>query len=112
MIYAYLSPLRKHAVIQYLFSLFFVPKRHSSSGETYDWSKLKVPKGASRKGWILAGGLDPDNVAKAMKVALPNGVDVSTGVTLADGVKKARGLPVSLTSKRSRSLVAARRYPF
>ena len=35
----------------------------AGSGETYDWNELKAPKGASRKGWILAGGLDPENVS-------------------------------------------------
>ena len=31
----------------------------AGSGEAFDWTNLKVPRGCSRKGWILAGGLNP-----------------------------------------------------
>ena len=53
----------------------------AGSGETYDWNELKAPKGASRKGWILAGGLDPENVSEAIMTTRPTGVDVASGVT-------------------------------
>ena len=39
----------------------------AGSGETFDWTKLKVPRGASRKGFMLAGGLNPSNVAEAVR---------------------------------------------
>jgi len=61
---------------------------NAGSGESYEWSNLKVPRGASKKGWILAGGLDPDSVAGAVSIARPNIVDVSSGVTMACGIKK------------------------
>lgn len=60
----------------------------AGSGETYDWNKLKAPKGASRKGWILAGGLDPENVSDAIMTTRPTGVDVASGVTTEGGVLK------------------------
>lgn len=51
------------------------------SGEAYDWAQVKAPEGIASKGWLLAGGLGPHNVAEAVQVLAPTGVDVSSGVT-------------------------------
>jgi phosphoribosylanthranilate isomerase len=56
------------------------------SGERFDWSSLNPPRG--RSGWLLAGGLTPENVAEAINTANPTGVDVSSGVCGPDGLKK------------------------
>lgn len=55
------------------------------SGEAIDWKALQVPVHEATQGWLLAGGLSPDNVAKAAAIAGPTGVDVSSGVALPDG---------------------------
>lgn len=53
------------------------------SGQTFDWSDIpKLPRPL-----ILAGGLTPDNVGDACRVARPAAVDVSTGVECRPGVK-------------------------
>ena len=52
------------------------------SGQTWDWSLLT---GMSRP-FILAGGLDPENVSEAVRKTCPFGVDVSSGVET-DGCK-------------------------
>ncbi|ABO98839.1 predicted protein, partial [Ostreococcus lucimarinus CCE9901] len=61
---------------------------NAGSGTAFDWSKLKAPRGASRKGWLLAGGLNPENVAQAIETANPTGVDVASGVADEGGVVK------------------------
>ncbi len=55
------------------------------SGKVFDWGLASEVPGNLRV--ILAGGLDPDNVADAIEVVEPWGVDVSTGVEAEPGVK-------------------------
>jgi phosphoribosylanthranilate isomerase len=58
------------------------------SGEVFDWS---LAEGApSNRRVVLAGGLTPDNVADAIGVVHPWGVDVSTGVESSPGHKDPR----------------------
>ncbi len=55
------------------------------TGEAFDWSLLRGLK--LRKPWLLAGGLDPANVGGALAATRASGVDVSSGVESAPGVK-------------------------
>ena len=63
----------------------FVPE-YGGVGESFDWSL--VPRGAARP-LILSGGLDQRNVATAIRAVHPWGVDVSSGVESAKGIKDA-----------------------
>ena len=57
------------------------------SGETYDWNLLTtVPKGVR---CVMSGGLTPENVADAIAMVRPYGVDVCSGVEREPGRKDA-----------------------
>ncbi len=53
------------------------------TGKSFDWSGLEVPE----RPWILAGGLNPHNVAMACRQLQPHAVDVSSGVEKRPGIK-------------------------
>ena len=59
------------------------------SGEVFDWRNLTAPSlTEGQQGWLLAGGLSQHNVAEAVQALNPSGVDVSSGVTCSDKLRK------------------------
>jgi len=58
---------------------------YGGSGTAFDWS-IWTEAAAVVPIW-LAGGLTPENVAEAVRLVRPHGVDVASGVELAPGVK-------------------------
>jgi len=60
------------------------PDLAGGTGETFPWQK--IPSSLT-KPFILAGGLNADNVGEAIKITRPFAVDVSTGVERERGVK-------------------------
>jgi phosphoribosylanthranilate isomerase len=71
------------------------------NGRPFDWRLTRDFHGA--RPWLLSGGLDPDNVASAIGLSGAQGVDVSSGVERAPGVKD---------EARIRAFVAAARRAF
>ena len=61
------------------------PVRRGGTGMTVDWQQAADL--ARRRRVVLAGGLRPSNVAEAIAVVRPYGVDVCSGVESAPGVK-------------------------
>ncbi len=64
--------------------LVLVDSAAPGSGRGFDWSVLE---GASRRRLVLAGGLTPENVGRAVGSVRPFGVDVASGVEAAPGRK-------------------------
>lgn len=59
------------------------PGEAGGTGETFDWTAI----GQVAKPVILAGGLTPTNVRRAIDIVHPYAVDVSSGVESAPGIK-------------------------
>ncbi len=62
----------------------YVDGTHGGTGTRFDWGL--VPSRLSRP-VVLSGGLDPGNVAEAVRRVRPWAVDVSSGVERAKGIK-------------------------
>ncbi len=60
------------------------------TGRSFDWEATRawVPEVARRVRVVLAGGLSPENVALAVRVLKPWGVDVCSGVERCPGKKE------------------------
>jgi len=71
--------------------LLFDTKAHSGAGRAgghgtaFDWQLLRGR--TIKRPWLLAGGLDPENVVRAIRAVDAPGVDVSSGVEKLPGMK-------------------------
>lgn len=71
----------------------------SGQGETVDWARAAAI--AAHGNMILAGGLSANNVAEAIATVRPFGVDVSSAVESAPGVKDAALIEKFVTAARA-----------
>jgi phosphoribosylanthranilate isomerase len=76
----------------------YVPGVPGGTGERFDWGLIPadLPKAI-----VLSGGLNPDNVALAVKTVRPWAVDVSSGVEAAPGIKDAAKVAAFIAQAKS-----------
>jgi phosphoribosylanthranilate isomerase len=74
-------------------------ERGGGHGAAFDWKILKDR--SFTKPWFLAGGLTPDNVARAITLSGATQVDVSSGVESAPGVKDAARIAAFIQAAKS-----------
>jgi phosphoribosylanthranilate isomerase len=60
------------------------------NGIAFDWALLGQKQSGNPRDFMLAGGLNADNVADAIRITQAPIVDVSSGVEIAPGVKDAK----------------------
>jgi phosphoribosylanthranilate isomerase len=79
------------------------------NGVAFDWRLLAGL--ALKQPYLLSGGLDPDNVAQAIAVTGAAGVDVSSGVESAPGVKDIARIRLFIAEARAAFVRAAAPHP-
>jgi phosphoribosylanthranilate isomerase len=84
----------------------FHPDGFGGTGRTGDWAGFARQQAAHpEKTWILAGGLNPENITAALTESGAKFVDVNSGVEAAPGVKdhaKVRQLVVAIHRARTK----------
>lgn len=71
----------------------------AGSGQVFDWRAVDTSHLKNRR-WLLAGGLNPDNVRQAVQQLKPWGVDVSSGVESTAGIKDASKIRAFIAAAR------------
>lgn len=74
-------------------------ERAGGHGAAFDWKLLSGRN--FRKPWFLAGGLNPENVARAIELSGAQMVDVSSGVESAPGIKDATRITAFINATKS-----------
>ncbi|PLY01115.1 MAG: phosphoribosylanthranilate isomerase [Desulfuromonas sp.] len=74
------------------------PEKFGGTGEACDWNLAATL--ATQTKIILAGGLNPQNISKAVRMVRPQGVDVSSGVEKMPGKKDPEKVAAFITNAR------------
>ncbi|HZZ40400.1 MAG TPA: phosphoribosylanthranilate isomerase [Acidobacteriaceae bacterium] len=83
------------------------------TGKPFDWKRAQQVLGAEtgKLRLILAGGLNPENVAEAIRTLRPWGVDVASGVEMFPGRKDPARVAAFITAARSAFAAIENRTP-
>jgi phosphoribosylanthranilate isomerase len=78
------------------------PELRGGTGQTCDWSAARAAMRYARF-LVLSGGLDAQNVGRAIAAVTPHAVDVCSGIESAPGVKDHRALEQFIHAVRTAS---------
>lgn len=105
---AYARGLTPEALASWQADAILLDAPQPGSGSTFDWDAAAAAF-SGVPGLILAGGLNPDNVAEAIARFSPAAVDVASGVEAAPGVKSAHLVRQFIASARQQSALSTGR---
>ncbi len=74
-------------------------KLPGGNAKAWDWRKARGVGGAMPL--VLAGGLDPENIGSAVSAAMPDAVDISSGVEASPGNKDLDKVKLFISNLRS-----------
>jgi phosphoribosylanthranilate isomerase len=69
------------------------------NGEMFNWNIIKNCE--PQKKWMLAGGLNINNIEQAVKISNPPAIDISSGVEISKGIKDPEMIKNFITKCRS-----------
>lgn len=84
---AVLASLMNYSSAQKILLDSYTQNVPGGTGKTFDWNQAAAIVRKSSQPIVLAGGLGVENIAEAIAVAKPFGVDVSSGVEASPGIK-------------------------
>jgi phosphoribosylanthranilate isomerase len=84
----------------------FDAEQFGGTGRTFDWNLVR--NGARKRKLFLAGGLTPENIRDAMRIAKPYAVDVCSGVESRPGKKDSRKIEALMRAVRRKPAAAKR----
>ena len=77
-----------------------LPGQNGGTGKTFDWVELQRLRHEALLPLWVAGGLNAANVAEAIRMLRPDGVDVSGGVESSRGVKDCEAIAAFIAAAR------------
>jgi phosphoribosylanthranilate isomerase len=95
-----LEQIARYPTVRHIMVDAALPGHYGGTGVTADWALAARAVRIAEQPVILAGGLTPGNVADAIQVVRPQGVDVAGGVESAPGEKSAEKMAAFINAAR------------